>query len=84
MGRGLDVPAAVMSTGRNHNVQIYGDATAYGIPTVELTGDLEQLRCMLPEDADKLADGLRLAARMARGERIVTALDEFLGREGKS
>jgi len=80
MGRGLDVPIAVIRTGRDHSVSVYGDATSYGIPTVELTGDLERLRCMRPEDADQLADGLRLAARAARGEVLPTPLDEFLKR----
>lgn len=80
MGRRLDVPAAVIRTGRHSNVSIYGDQATYGSQTVELIGDLEQLRCLRPEDAEKLADGLKLAARMARGEAIPTALDQFLQR----
>jgi hypothetical protein len=80
MGRRLDVPVAVIRTGRDHSVLVYGDAASYGIPTVELTGDLERLRHMRPEDADQFADGLKLAARAARGEALPTPLDDFLKR----
>lgn len=82
MGRRHDVPAGVLKTGRDASVLIYGDAATYGIPTVELAGDLDQLRCLLPEDADRLAAALTRAAKMARGEHVPIALDEFLARRG--
>jgi hypothetical protein len=56
---------------------------AHGIATVELTGSIEDLTHMLPDSADRLADALRLAARMARGEQIPTALDGLLARRKK-
>jgi len=79
--RGL-VPQARVSfrrDGLGQSVVIYG-TTDLGIPAVEVAGDLEGMSCMTPDQADRIADGLKLAARAARGEVLPTPLDEFLKR----
>jgi hypothetical protein len=79
MTRRTDVPAAIIDLGNHTKLWIYGDQATYGIPTVELTG-IDALNCMRPEDAERIADALKLAARLARGEQVPTQLDEFLSR----
>lgn len=80
-----DMPAARVSLGEHDDqaITFYGHARggSLGIPTVELAGGcLEYARFMTPDTADRFADGLKLAARAARGEALPTALDEFLGK----
>jgi hypothetical protein len=81
------LPVARVQTGKSllRSVAVYGHAKGgeLGIATIELSGDLEGLQCMLPETAEQLADALRLAARQARGEQIPTALDDFLARRAR-
>lgn len=79
--RRQDAPAAIVDFGGDSKLWIFGDVATYGVPTVELQGVmLDQVRCMRPEDADRFADGLKLAARLARGETVPTPLDEFLSK----
>jgi len=81
MARREDVPAArvLFGKGPGQALSIHGfPASEMGIPTVECSGDLDGLRFMTPETAEQLADGLRLAARIARGEVLPTPLDQFL------
>lgn len=73
-------PVACIRLGRSANMrlEIRGEtAEAIGVPLVELTGH-EYLRHLTPDQADEIAIGLAMAARMARGEKLPTALDEFL------
>jgi len=60
----------------SRSVGIYG-TTDLGIPAVEIAGDLEGMSRMTPDQADKIAEGLRLAARAARGEVSPKPPDEF-------
>lgn len=75
-----DLPAAIIDLGGGTKLWIYGDAAEFGTPTVQLRveGAVQHLNCLRPQDADRIADGLKLAARAARGEAGPTALDEFL------
>lgn len=80
MGRRTDLPAAIVDFGGGTKVWVFGDRASYGISTVEMQvqGFLGPLNCMRPEDADRLGDALKLAARMARGDEVPTALDQFM------
>ena len=85
MGRSFRnrVPAArvVFGRGLGQSIGIYGTTAAeIGIATVEVAGDLEGMGAMLPETAEKIAAGLMLAARVARGEVLPTPLDDFLSK----
>lgn len=79
-----DVPAAIVDMGGDKKFHVWGDYSTYGIPTVEVlgTGFDVPLSCMRPEDADRFADALKLAARLARGEVIPTELDKFMSKRG--
>lgn len=81
MARPEDVPVARVSLGQQtwQSISIYGwPASELGIPGVEVRGALEDITMIEPETADRLAAGLMLAARVARGEVLPTALDQFL------
>lgn len=81
MARREDVPVARVSFGRQpwQSLSIYGlPASEMGIPTVEVRGEYESLNLMKPETAERIAAGLMLAARVARGEVLPTPLDAFL------
>ena len=76
------LPAAIVDFGGCHKISVYGHTDVLGIPTVEINGG--GMDCYLrPVDADRLAAALTLAARIARGEKVPTALDELLAK-GKS
>ena len=66
-----DLPAALIriGPGAGQSVGVYGH-TELGVPTVELAGDLEGLQYLKPETAERLAEVLQLAARLARGEAL--------------
>lgn len=77
------VPAARVMFGKSteRSVGIYGSTAAeLGIPAVEIAGDLDAMQTISPEKAEELADALRLAARVARGEIVATPLDDFLAK----
>jgi len=79
MARRQDIPAAIVDFGGLSNkISIYGDHETFGFPTVEMQGEFSLMKYMRPEDADRLAEGLTRAARMARGEVPPTVLDAFL------
>lgn len=83
VARRTDVPVArvVLREGDGEWVSIYGfTAAELRVPLVEMTGALEDLRHLTIEQAEQLAAGLMLAARVARGELLPTALDHFLAR----
>lgn len=83
MARREDVPIARVPFGRNpwQALMIYGwPASEMGMPSVEVRGDYESMNLMKPEIAEQLAEGLKLAARVARGEVLPTALDQFLAK----
>jgi hypothetical protein len=76
-----ELPAACvrLGPGAGQSVGVYGHTTAVlGVPTVELAGDLEGLQYLKPETAERLAEALKLAAQLARGEAVPTALDRLL------
>lgn len=80
--RGL-VPAATVLLGKGPGqcVSIYGLPKAeLGVPTVAVSGALEDMQFMMPETAEKIAEGLMLAVRQARGEVLPTPLDDLLAR----
>jgi hypothetical protein len=83
MARREDVPVAQIVLGKfpGQVVAIHGFTAAEMIvPLVELTGALEDLQRLTIEQAETLANGLLLAARIARGEVLSTPLDEFLAK----
>lgn len=80
--RGL-VPVAqvLFGKGLGQAISIYGLVAAeLGIPTVGVTGALEDMQAMKPETAEQIAQGLLLAVRQARGEALPTPLDAFLAK----
>ena len=79
-----DLPAALIriGPGAGQSVGVYGHtAAAFGVPTIELAGDIEGLRYLQPETAERLAEALKLAARLGRGEAVPTALDRLLDKQ---
>jgi hypothetical protein len=83
MARREDVPVArlVIGKGAGQAVSIHGfTAAEISVPLVELTGDLEGLQHLTVGQAEQLAAGLMLAARVARGEVVPTPFDAFLGK----
>jgi predicted P-loop ATPase/GTPase len=81
MPRRTDVPVArvVLGPGPGMAVSIYGfTADEMLVALVEISGAIEDLHHLTVEQADALADGLKLAVRGARGEVLPTALDTFL------
>lgn len=84
MARREDVPVMRLSMGLSAwpAVSIFAfTAAEIGVPLVEIRGG-EHLDNLTVEQAERLADGLRLACRVARGEAPPTALDQFLERRG--
>lgn len=80
-----DVPVASIvlreAMGLKLAVRIHGfTAAEMGVPLVEIAGPLEDMQRLTIEQAEKIAAGLLLAARVARGEKLPTALDAFLQR----
>ena len=83
MARREDVPVARVSLGKQpwQAVALHGFTAAEMIvPLVEITGALEDLQRLTIEQAEELANGLLLAARVARGEVIPKPLDAFLAK----
>jgi len=77
------VPVARVVLGQSLGmaVAIYAETAAdIGVPLVEVVGALEHLQHLTPEQAEQFAEGLKLAARVARGEVLPTPLDEFLSK----
>lgn len=72
MKQGENVPATaqvIFGRGPNQVAHISGfTAAEFGIPTVTVGGCLDGLEHMTPARADEFADGLKAAARLARGE----------------
>lgn len=84
MARREDVPVARLQMGKSPHlaVSVYAfTAAELGVPLVEI-GGCEHLRHLTIEQAEKLAEGLLLASRIARGEVLPTQLDRFL--EGRN
>lgn len=81
------VPIAVVPLGAHPAmaVEIHGwpEGAEMGIATVRLLGAVEDLRYMTPETAEKLATGILLAVRAARGESVPTLLDSLLEKKGQ-
>lgn len=80
-----DVPVARVQISKRSDmaVSIHGfTAAEMGVPLVEMQGALEYLEHLTIEQAEKLAEGLLLAARVARGEALPTALDAFMAKRG--
>jgi hypothetical protein len=76
-----DVPIArvELGSGAGMAVSIYAFTTEdMGIPLVEVVDHRDCLQHLKPETAEKLAEGLLLAARVARGEPRPDALATFL------
>lgn len=85
MARHEDVLVArvVLGPGAGMAVSVHGfTAAELGVPLVEISGAMESLHYLTIEQAEQLAEGLHLACRVARGERLPTALDQFLERHG--
>jgi hypothetical protein len=81
MARREDVPVMRLSLGRSSHqaVSVYAfTAAELGVPLVEIKGAVEYLEHLTTEQAEAFAAGLMLAARVARGEVLPTALDQFL------
>ncbi|HYM33365.1 MAG TPA: hypothetical protein VEU47_18850 [Candidatus Cybelea sp.] len=78
-----DVPVARITLGRGLPVDIHGfTRDDMGTPLVEIAGAVEWLQHLTPDQADKLAEALQRAARVAKGdERAPSALSDFLARK---
>lgn len=84
MARREDVPIFRLKIGRGEalSVDVHGfTAAEMGVPLVEIAGGREYLQHLTVDQADQFADGLKLAARVARGEVVAPRpLDDFLER----
>jgi hypothetical protein len=81
VARREDVPVVRISLGKQpwQAVSVYAfTAAEMGVPLVEIKGAVDYLEHLKPEQAEKFAEGLLLAARVARGEELPTPLDAFL------
>ncbi|EJN14725.1 hypothetical protein PMI42_01698 [Bradyrhizobium sp. YR681] len=79
-----DVPVLRLPVGSSSHqiVNVYGfTAEEIGMPLVEIAGLGCQLNLTI-EKAEKLAEGVMVAVRRARGEAAPTPLDEFMKRRG--
>ena len=77
----IPVANIVLHERLGHSITIIGDPTyELGQPLVEIKGgSLDyDLRKLTPDKAEEIAAALILAARIARGEPVPTALDKFL------
>jgi hypothetical protein len=88
MARREDVPVLRLKLGNGAGqvVDVHGfPACVYGIPLVQISGGLEYLEHLTIEQAEQLANGLMIAARMARGiQPPPSALEEFLSKRASS
>lgn len=78
----IAVASLVLGKGPGMVVYIHGHpAAVLGVPLVEIAGPgREHLQHLTIKQAEELAAGLLLAARVARGEVLPTMLDRLLGK----
>ena len=76
----IPVANIVLHERLGNSITIIGDPTReLGQPLVEIKGTIDHnLRHLTPDKAEEIAAALILAARIARGEPVPTALDRFL------
>jgi hypothetical protein len=84
MARREYVPVFRLKIGRGEGlfVDVHGfTAAEMSVPLVEIAGARDYLQHLTVDQAEQLADGLKLAARVARGEAVAPSpLNEFLER----